>query len=351
MRDYGKIGHKMWADQLWRDLSNIGVEAFAICSYLQSGPASTMLGIYRLSLEQIEEALGLSLKKTKYFLEKLIEINYCSYDYELKYIWIHEMAEMEIGALKINDNQVKGVQTQFNRLPQTPLTIQYYEKYKDLFHIVKPEWMNKEKPLTSVSPSSLSNTEDDFLIAPDKPLRSQKQIQEQIQLQDQDQKTEKEDSHVRLDTLSPDGDASVFFESSNLTRPEENELQDDPGSGTHHSSNKREVVTRIFKYWQTELEHPLSKLDDKRKRCIERALKQGFTIDELESAIRGCKRSPYHMGDNKTGQVYDDLTLILRDASHIENFMERSKHNNDPYGIGVSYRKSRDDYDPTIGAI
>jgi hypothetical protein len=248
------------------------------------------------------------------------------------------MAHDQMGALKINDNQVKGVHRLINKLPLNKMTRAFYERYKYHFHLSPPPGGSQgqiEGPMKGFPPP-LEET-----------LPSHRQRQRQRQRQDQ-KKENREYIHVEYAALSSDDDDCVSGEVLNLPKPEKIK----PNSASEKKqASKQDAIQKIFKYWQTELEHPLSKLDNKRKRCIEQALKQGFTIDELESAIRGCKQSPYHMGDNKTGQVYDDLTLILRDASHIENFMERSKHNNDPYGIGVSYKKSRDDYDPTIGAI
>jgi hypothetical protein len=79
------------------------------------------------------------------------------------------------------------------------------------------------------------------------------------------------------------------------------------------------VVVELFKHWQRVHGHPSAKLDPKRRRTIERALKS-HGADAVRAAIDGCARSPFHRGQNDRGQVYDDLGLILRDASQIEKF-------------------------------
>ena len=81
------------------------------------------------------------------------------------------------------------------------------------------------------------------------------------------------------------------------------------------------LTGRIFAYWQKALNHPLSKLSDKRRRRITQAFKAGFTEDDMKLAIDGCVATPYNMGQNPYGQMYDDLELILRDVEHIERFM------------------------------
>ena len=67
--------------------------------------------------------------------------------------------------------------------------------------------------------------------------------------------------------------------------------------------------------------HPTAKLDHKRRRIIDRALKSGYSEAELCEAITGCSLTPYNMGDNDRGQRYDGLHVILRDADQIDRFI------------------------------
>jgi hypothetical protein len=87
----------------------------------------------------------------------------------------------------------------------------------------------------------------------------------------------------------------------------------------HHITTNKSSV-EIFAYWKEKLGHPKAKLDQKRKSRISNALKQ-YSIDELKQAIDGCALSPYHMGENEKKIRYDDIELILRDAKHIEQFI------------------------------
>lgn len=82
------------------------------------------------------------------------------------------------------------------------------------------------------------------------------------------------------------------------------------------------IVHEIFDYWKEVMNHPKAKLDSDRTRTIKKALTtMGFTVDEIKKAILGCSRSPYHQGDNDKKTVYDQLGLILRNASNIERFI------------------------------
>lgn len=76
----------------------------------------------------------------------------------------------------------------------------------------------------------------------------------------------------------------------------------------------------MFAYWQETTGHPRAVLDDKRRKRIEWALKN-YALVDVRSAIRGVTRSEFNMGKNPERKVYDDVTLIFRDAEHAERFM------------------------------
>jgi len=85
-------------------------------------------------------------------------------------------------------------------------------------------------------------------------------------------------------------------------------------------------VSEIFSYWKATLNHPKAKLDDKRSRSIKNAIiKLGYSVEEIKQAIDGCSLSPFHLGQNDEGKRYDDITLILRDATKVESFIDMSQ--------------------------
>lgn len=91
------------------------------------------------------------------------------------------------------------------------------------------------------------------------------------------------------------------------------------GAGAPASACAGGVVVELFRHWQRVHAHPQAKLDAKRRRAIERAVKS-HGADVVRAAIDGCAKSAFHKGQNDRAAVYDDLTLILRDASKIEAF-------------------------------
>lgn len=92
------------------------------------------------------------------------------------------------------------------------------------------------------------------------------------------------------------------------------------------SSQKREPdrsdeVREVFSHWQTVHGHQRAKLDDKRYRNIRARLKDGYTVDDLKTAVNGCAKSPHHQGENDRATVYDDIELICRSAKHVDQFI------------------------------
>lgn len=80
----------------------------------------------------------------------------------------------------------------------------------------------------------------------------------------------------------------------------------------------RSDVAEVFDHWRTALgKSQAAKLDVKRKRRIEWALR-AYGLDAVKRCIDGYAASRWHRGENDRGRPYDDLTLWLRDAEHIE---------------------------------
>lgn len=84
---------------------------------------------------------------------------------------------------------------------------------------------------------------------------------------------------------------------------------------------RRACVPRLFAYWQVRCLHPQAKLTPERGRAIVARLKDGYTEAEVRKAIDGAAVAAFVSEDN--GQRYDDLTLICRNGSKLESFMER----------------------------
>lgn len=104
-------------------------------------------------------------------------------------------------------------------------------------------------------------------------------------------------------------------------------------------SVKQEKTQTIFGHWCSVMDHPKANFDEKRKAVIQKALKLGYSPEQLCQAIDGCKKTPFNMGKNEAHQTYDGLHIILKDADHIERFIENAKCGKN---TGIALEKKRE---------
>lgn len=88
-----------------------------------------------------------------------------------------------------------------------------------------------------------------------------------------------------------------------------------------HGAEKFDAeVKELFAYWQETCDHPRAKLGEKRKKVILARLRDGYTVQQIQTAIDGAARHAFE----KAGKRYDDIELICRDEVKLESFMERA---------------------------
>lgn len=80
-------------------------------------------------------------------------------------------------------------------------------------------------------------------------------------------------------------------------------------------------VELAFDRWRELFNKSGAKLDDKRRRCIAKAVKS-HGIQKVLDCLAGYTKSKFHMGENDRNTKYDDIALFLRDATNIERGLE-----------------------------
>lgn len=82
----------------------------------------------------------------------------------------------------------------------------------------------------------------------------------------------------------------------------------------------------VFSHWATAMgkDPARTKLNAARKAKLKARRAEGYTDEQLCQAVDGCKLSPFHMGTNDRGELYNDLTVILRDGATVEKHIERA---------------------------
>lgn len=91
-------------------------------------------------------------------------------------------------------------------------------------------------------------------------------------------------------------------------------------------------VWEVFDYWRTVMNRPKARLTPERERKIRARLKltarlneglvSEYSVADIKRAIDGCKASPHHQGQNQNSTKYDDIELICRTGSKLEQFIE-----------------------------
>ncbi len=144
----------------------------------------------------------------------------------------------------------------------------------------------------------------------------------------------------RLDTNS----ASAFSVSSNVSAPCNNSIVPvtHTGSVVSVSAASADAVKVIFEHWKTSMNHPRAKLDCKRSSLIRKALKMGYTVQELCDAVTGCSLTPHNTGENLQGQRYDGLHVIFKDADQIDRFIYNCHHPPKPKSTNEAIKRQED---------
>lgn len=114
------------------------------------------------------------------------------------------------------------------------------------------------------------------------------------------------------------GDATGDYRGKALALPEKEEKEPPTPVTSSHVTPK----DRVWAFWQSHLgKASTAKFDKKRQRAVEARLRDGYSVDQLCDAIRGCKADPFSMGQNDRHQRFDDISLICRDATHVDKFI------------------------------
>lgn len=96
----------------------------------------------------------------------------------------------------------------------------------------------------------------------------------------------------------------------------------EPSGSTPNGTGEAAVIRELFAYWQQRCGHPQAKLTADRRGKVKARLREGYTAEQIRAAIDGAAEAPF-VGDN--GKRYDDLELICRKGSKVEDFIERGK--------------------------
>jgi len=138
IREYAKVGPKAWQGATFKLLRKKGPKALLVGLYLMTSPSSNMLGLYSQPVLYMAHETGLGVEGAWEGLRSCIEAGFCSYDEESEVVWVHEMARYQIAdALSSADKRCKGIQKDYDALPDNPFLAPFFDRYSGAFHLTR----------------------------------------------------------------------------------------------------------------------------------------------------------------------------------------------------------------------
>jgi hypothetical protein len=111
-RKFCKIRPSHWYQQ---KIKAMNVEDRLLAIYLMTSPTFEMLGLYYIPISLMVEHTGLDQGQIIESLNRLKNLDFAKYDFDMQYVWVVDMATSQV-ADNPNTNQIKGVRKALTRL-------------------------------------------------------------------------------------------------------------------------------------------------------------------------------------------------------------------------------------------
>lgn len=139
MRDYAKVAPQFWTGRTGKALKAAGPEAVIVGMYLMTSPHANMIGVYHCPLAYIAFDTGLGLEGATKGLHSAIEADFCTFEAETDYVFVHEFAAYQIGEdIDAKDNRVKGIKNELDKVPKGQCWQAFRARYAVPFHLPMP---------------------------------------------------------------------------------------------------------------------------------------------------------------------------------------------------------------------
>jgi len=150
MRDYGKVSPQFWIGSTGRAIRG-HMEAQIVAFYLMTSPHANMIGVFHCPVPYIAHETGLSIEGASKGLRRLIEADFCTYEEDSEYVFVHQFAANQIGErLEASDKRCKGVENELAKVPKGQCWRAFRARYAVPFNLAIPsESAANIKPLAS----------------------------------------------------------------------------------------------------------------------------------------------------------------------------------------------------------
>lgn len=134
MRSFAQVPPTTWQTEVKKLRGD--TNAIAVYFHLLTSLHSSMIGVYPLAVGYMAHDLGIPPEGASEGLRRVCESGLATYDPERELVWVHDMATAQIAArLSPKDNKVVSVGKQLELLPICPITLAFYAKWRDLYHL------------------------------------------------------------------------------------------------------------------------------------------------------------------------------------------------------------------------
>jgi hypothetical protein len=135
MRDYGVVSPKFWIGETGKALRG-QPEAQIVALYLMTCPHANMIGVFHCPPVYIAHDTGITLEGASKALARLSEGEFCTFDEASDTVFVHRMAAYQVGdALKADDNRVKSVLKEWQKISSPRLKAAFLAIYSVAFHL------------------------------------------------------------------------------------------------------------------------------------------------------------------------------------------------------------------------
>ena len=308
MRKFAAISPKIWGSRKWRKLDRDD-KARLLYLYLHTCPHATSIGAFRLPIGYAAADLRWEVAHVEAAFSTLADAQLIDYDVDDEIVRIIDFLTH---SPPTNPKHAGAALALARELP--------YGMIRDT--VIAEVLESPHAPDTPMDRAMDTPTDSPMHSPIDSPIHTPIDRAMHTRARTRDPETEPE-PETEPDT-EPDTEIPVLP----TPRGPSNSLSKEISLKTDLSDSRKAAnpTERVFEHWCLRFQHPRAKLDEKRKRCIKRAMKAGYDEVQLIEAIDGAAKTPHNCGINDRGQVYDAITLILRDGDQIDRFI-RNCHN------------------------
>ena len=282
---YRKIESKLWA---WPKFRALKPSHRLVLLHILTGPHTTLVpGLWVAGLGSLAESANLPAREYSAAVEQLQQQELVRVDWDHSVVWAPLALEFDPPT---SPTQIIGWAPHLAEVQQCELRWAAERELKD--------WLSARPTLAEAGAQVLRGPdgEDVGLARRESSAEgSEEGIEEGIESQ--------------CDPRSRSRDRS-------RTQEQDNSLVDETSA----------AARKVFEHWCSTMAKSRAFFDRRRLRTVVARLHDGFSVEQLCKAIDGCRADSWSMGDNDRRTAYNDLSLICRDAAHVEKFMGFADH-------------------------